>query len=132
MNWIKVTAILLITAIFNPLCCCLVLAAQVLEKPAAPLSDHSCCLPEKDIDADMNHHSHQECPHSSQKDSQINEASTAQDGKLKPQQTFAYTLPPLPIFSADLSYQKTHPNYEGRSTREPHSPLNQAYCVYLL
>ena len=133
MNWIKLTAALLITAIFNPLCCCLDLAAQPLGPAASETNAaHPCCAAAADERNDLGDHSQQECPHSSEKDSQINERALAQDGPQKPHQGVVYTLPPLPHSADAPQLPQARGPLTCRSLQEPASQRSLAYCVFLI
>ncbi|MBD5780608.1 hypothetical protein IEN85_13990 [Pelagicoccus sp. NFK12] len=132
MNWIRVTAVLLITAIFNPLCCCLDLSAEPLEQASPSAAAHSCCTASTEAKSGLGKHSQEECPHSSEKDSQINEGALAQDSLQKPHQPLVYTLPALPVLAAAPQSQTPRDNTRIRALQEPSSQRSLAYCVYLI
>jgi hypothetical protein len=132
VNWIKLTAVFLIAAIFNPLCCCLDLTAQLADAALPAEETHYCCGAPSDEQLHLGKHTQEECPHSFEKDSQINEAAFAHDGPQKPQQNLAYTLPPLQLLATAPPLQTPRHALDCRALQEPSSQRTLAYCVYLI
>ena len=56
----KISAVLIILAVLNPLCCCLSFAEAA--EPAKPMEDHGCCADEN-AQNDANTHGAKDCPH---------------------------------------------------------------------
>ncbi|MDQ8185500.1 hypothetical protein [Pelagicoccus sp. SDUM812002] len=127
MFGIKFTAILLITAIFNPLCCCLDLSAM------EPQPEHSCCSATPDAaNSETEHHTQAECPHESEKNSQISEPASAHDSIVKSQISQAALLFALEFLQRDSGRETTPLFTLDRTSLPPTSPDLEEYCVYIL
>lgn len=131
MFGIKFTAILLITAIFNPLCCCLDLTAKDAEP--APQPEHSCCATAPDSGkTDANQHTQADCPHESEKNSQISEAANAHDSIAKTQASHAALLYTFELLPRDTDREATQLPHLDKTSSLPTTPVAEEYCVYIL
>lgn len=131
MSAIKLTAIFLITAIINPLCCCLDLSAEDLETASA--AEHSCCSTAPDpTNADAKGHTQADCPHASDKNSQISESPYSHDSGVKSQISQQAILYVLDFPQRDSARETTSRYQKNSSCLIPETPVPEEYCVYIL
>lgn len=130
----KATAIFLITAIFNPLCCCLNLFAADLSAQPVPAEMHSCCSEAASGTEDQasSDHTQSECPHATEKHSQINETPDSHGSLAKNLQSSQSILYVLDVIVPTQQAETALASYADSPPSLPSSPLSKAYCVYIL
>lgn len=135
MTLIKTVAIALITAIANPLCCCLTLSASEVDEPIKK-AEHACCSTSNQQSEDAgdtaSDHASDACPHEQEKSSQISQSVDSTDSLLKPVLTVAEFLPTI-VFGYLANGEGHSVSHQlERLLSPPSTPTAQDYCVFLL
>lgn len=125
--------LLMVLAIFNPLCCCTAAAVFGVEDAEMAQAMHSCCKSQsQDVSesgSSDSGHDPEDCPHKAVKDYQ---ASQLKDVNAK--QDFVTYIPALiavlEFIWVEPVAQPSHTVSLATASLAPPVPLSQVYCIY--
>lgn len=131
MSLFRLVAIFAIAAIVNPICCCYSVANEVDES----VSDHGCCELSREASSEnkgAGEHNPEKCQHMAEREAQISQSIESSASLVKHSHSFLLDSGDYVGISWQSSQSERFTKAISAPVPIPETPLNVAYCVYLI